>query len=223
MKFPKYADYASDDVNENGYEGVPYWRAHWMKDSPNQWMIQSVIWVQLAWAVIALTVTLALRCGCKSQGYSGMSNRGMCIGLALVVYLSAPVITGCVSFYTMVDDPKTQSDQLQSVFYAFLIITVINFSLVSLDGSLLSNDCIILVLYSNYHHPCTNGAIFMWSSRVSTGCRWDPWKWRTYVGCVCLHVSCYLSSLVITYTLRGFYYSLPFATGEFHDYPVDEL
>jgi len=193
MKFPKYADYASDDVNENGYEGVPYWRAHWMKDSPNQWMIQSVIWVQLAWAVIALTVTLALRCGCKSQGYSGMSNRGMCIGLTLVVYLSAPVITGCVSFYTMVDDPKTQSDQLQSVFYAFLIITVINFSLFSIP-TIITLVQMVQSLCGQAEFPQGAGGIL-----GSGGPMWA------------------------VFAFMGFYYSLPFATGEFHDYPVDEL
>lgn len=128
MKFPKSIDLLDDELDGNVYYRVPYWRAHWMKDSPNQWMIQSVIWVQLAWALIALIATVALRCGCKSQGFSGMSNRGMFIGLAVVVYLSAPVITGCLSFYMMVDDPA----DLQSVFLAFLIITVVNFSLVSL-------------------------------------------------------------------------------------------
>ena len=114
------------------WSGVPYWRAWFQQESPNNWMIQSVIWVQLAWSIIALVLAIVMRCGCKSQGFHGVTNRGLCIGLAISLYFLVPVLCASISLYTEVDDPQSkEADQLQQLFLAYLILTVINFSIVS--------------------------------------------------------------------------------------------
>ena len=135
------------DNEPRDWTGVPYWRAWFEQESLNSWMIQSVIWVQAAWSIIALVLAIVMRCGCKSQGFHGVTNRGLCIGLAISLYFLPPVLCASISLYSMVDDPEDpQADQLQQLFFAYLILTAINFSIVSFLSFMTSS----LVLTPNW-------------------------------------------------------------------------
>ena len=106
---------------------TPYWRAHFSKSASNQWMAYSMIWVQCAWSVMAIVMSIVLKMGCKSQGWSGISCRGLMIGLSVSAYFAVPTTLGAISLYLESDE----KDALQSEFLAFLIISMVNFSLVS--------------------------------------------------------------------------------------------
>ena len=106
---------------------TPYWRVHFQKEASNQWMTYTMIWIQCAWSIMAIIMTIICKMGCKSQGWSGINCRGVVIGLSVSLYFAVPTTLGAISLYLDSDDKNA----LQSEFLAFLIISMVNFSIVS--------------------------------------------------------------------------------------------
>ena len=119
---------------EDTKELTPYWRVHFKNEASNQWMTYTMIWIQCAWSIMALVMSIVCKMGCKSQGWSGVTCRGLLIGLSVSIYFAVPTTLGAIALYLETDD----KDALQSEFLAFLIISMVNFSLVSHHSSALT-------------------------------------------------------------------------------------